>query len=241
MMSRASTPLAGTMAVASHRRRQTPLVPDVVAPAPKEPSGRRHNVGALTGPARLTVLVLLVLSVGALALAPALMPGSYSWIEHTTSEAAAQGVSGAWLARAGFVLLGSAVVVLAVVSRTRWPLAGTFLHGAFGVLMVTAAVFSARSWERAAPFDETEDLLHSIAASTMGLAFAAGVVIVLVARRSTGVGLLGPLAVVASMAIPLAMTAWPEGSGALQRLMFAIAYLWYGREALMSGPLPDGR
>ncbi|MGB6059786.1 MAG: hypothetical protein WBF71_16140 [Microthrixaceae bacterium] len=28
------------------------------------------------------------------------------------------------------------------------------------------------------------------------------------------------------------MTAWPDSAGALQRVMFAVAYLWYGREAL---------
>jgi hypothetical protein len=105
-------------------------------------------------------------------------------------------------------------------------------HGAFGVLMIAAAAFSARSWEPAARFDRTEDLLHSVAASTMGIAFAAGVLSVLVWRRSAGAGVIGPLAVVASVAIPVAMTSWSGVSGALQRLMFAIAYLWYGREAL---------
>ena len=66
----------------------------------------------------------------------------------------------------------------------------------------------------------------------MGVAFAAGVLSVIWSRRSAGIGVLGPLAVAASVAIPLAMTAWSDGSGALQRLMFAIAYLWYGREAI---------
>lgn len=159
---------------------------------------------------------------------------TYSWVEHTTSESAGQGVPGAWVARTGFVLFGIGVLVLAVASRRRWGLAGAVLHGAFGLLMIAAAIYSARSWERATRFDETEDLLHSVAASTIGVAFATGVVSVLLSRRSAGVGALGPIAVVASIAIPLAMTAWPDGSGALQRLMFAIAYLWYGREALTS-------
>jgi hypothetical protein len=41
------------------------------------------------------VLVGLCSSAVALASAPALMPPTYSWISHTTSESAAQGVSGA--------------------------------------------------------------------------------------------------------------------------------------------------
>jgi hypothetical protein len=40
------------------------------------------------------------------------------------------------------------------------------------------------------------------------------------------------LAVAASVVIPLAMTAWSGGTGALPRLMFAIAFVWYGREAV---------
>jgi hypothetical protein len=40
------------------------------------------------------------------------------------------------------------------------------------------------------------------------------------------------IAVVAAMAIPLGMSAWPEIGGAIQRLMFAVAYTWYGTEAV---------
>lgn len=101
--------------------------------------------------------------------------------------------------------------------------------------MIVTAVFSTWSWELAAGFNRTEDALHSVAATAMGVAFAADMISVLLARRPTGIGLLGPLAVTASVAIPLAMTTWSGGSGALQRLMFALAYAWYGREAL------DGR
>jgi len=56
------------------------------------------------------VLAGLGASAAALAAAPALMPASYSWISDTTSQSAAQGLSGAWLARLGFVLLGLSVM-----------------------------------------------------------------------------------------------------------------------------------
>ncbi len=49
-------------------------------------------------PAIGAILGFLVASATSLALAPTLMPESYSWVSHTTSESAAQGV-GAWLAR----------------------------------------------------------------------------------------------------------------------------------------------
>lgn len=184
------------------------------------------------------ILGFLVVSALAILLAPLAMPESYSWVKHTTSESAAQGVSGAWLARLAFVSFGASVLALASISRQQWGIAGMACHSAFGVLMIAAAVFSARSWIPEASFDPTEDTLHSVAASAMGAAFAAGVVATLVARRSTGIGLLGPLAIVASIVLPLGMTIWEDYSGALQRLMFGIAYLWYGREALrLAGPI----
>ena len=61
------------------------------------------------GPDRLAqgaVLAGLVASGLALALSPALLPENYTWVSNTTSEAAAQRVEGAWLARLGFLLFG---------------------------------------------------------------------------------------------------------------------------------------
>jgi hypothetical protein len=51
------------------------------------------------------------------------------------------------------------------------------------------------------------------------------------------------VAIVASVVIPLAMSASTDVTGALQRAMFAIAYLWYGREAVaaMHSPLAGDR
>ncbi|HVM01175.1 MAG TPA: DUF998 domain-containing protein [Acidimicrobiales bacterium] len=170
----------------------------------------------------------------ALALAPAAMPASYSWTAHTTSESAAQGVAGAWVARLGFVLLGVAVVGLAALRPPRWPPLARGLHAGFGVLIVAAAVFSSRSWEAAAPYDRTEDVLHSLAASTMGIAFAGGVVAVGLALRPRRVEPLAAVAVVASIGLPLAMVAWDDVSGLLQRAMFAVAYAWYGTEAVLA-------
>jgi hypothetical protein len=50
------------------------------------------------------VIVLLLAAMAALALAPLLMPDSYSVLGHSVSESAAQGVDGAWLARLAFLL-----------------------------------------------------------------------------------------------------------------------------------------
>jgi len=100
--------------------------------------------------------------------------------------------------------------------------------------MSAAAAFSHRSWQPGVSFDRTEDLLHSIAATGMGLAFAVGVVAVALerARRRRGPRVLDVMAVTASVAIPPAMSLAPSVDGLLQRLMFGVAYAWYVTEAV---------
>jgi hypothetical protein len=173
-------------------------------------------------------------SVMALALAPLLMPDSYSWLSNTTSESAAQGVSGAWLGRLGLLLFGLSVLVLAAAQARTWPPLATALHASFGALLAATAAFSTRSWVPDASFDRTEDALHSVAATAMGFAFALGVVTVLVTDRHMGAGRrsVGITAVSAAVVLPLGMSLWPAVDGVLQRAMFAVAYLWYAIEVL---------
>jgi hypothetical protein len=162
------------------------------------------------------------------------MPDDYSWVAHTTSESAAQGVPDAWLARLGLLLFGLSVLLATSVLGRTWGMVASSAHCAFGSLLAASAAFSTRSWRADAVFDRTEDLLHSVAATAMGFAFALGVVAVLVVGRDLGPGrrAAGIVAVVASVALPLGMTGWPGAAGALQRAMFAIAYLWYAAEVV---------
>lgn len=180
------------------------------------------------------MIVGLAASALTLGVAPSLMPDDYSWVANTTSESAAQGVSGAWLARLGMLLFGASVLLCTTASATAWRRSAVVLHASFGVLMVAGAVFSSRSWRAGAPFDRTEDALHSFAATAMGFAFAFGVVAVLLEsdgshRWSRGIGV---VAVVASVVLPIGMAVWSEKRGLLQRTMFAIAYGWYATEAV---------
>ena len=192
----------------------------------------------------VVVLSGLAASAVALASAPPLMPPGYSWVSQTTSESAAQGVQGAWLARLGFVLLGLSVILLATICRRRWGLWGAALHAGFGVLLIAAAVFSHRPWMAGEDFDRVEDALHSVAATAMGFAFVIGVVVTAL-RRSRGdvwPRAFDIMAVAASVAIPLGMAARPDIEGVLQRLMFVVAYAWYAAEAVRAtrDKRPDG-
>jgi hypothetical protein len=177
------------------------------------------------------ILALLTLSVAALAGAPLAVEDGYSVVEHTVSESAAQGVEGAWLARLGFLLLGSGVAWLTALSGRRWGLAGTVMLGAFGVMMVSAAAFSSKPWQADAPYDSTEDLLHSIAASAMGVAFIVGLISIGAISATSRDRIIHYAVACLAVGLSIGLLAWEGGQGLLQRLMFLAGYVWFAREA----------
>ena len=185
-------------------------------------------------PVAYLVLLMLLCSVLALLYAPVLMPASYHWLAHTTSESGAQGLEGAWLARLGFFLYGFAVLLLALALRHHWGRAAFVMHAAFGVCMIGNAAFSSRSWLAGLPFDAMEDLLHSLMSNMVGTAFSLGVLAVLFQRRKTErLAIAFDLAAIATaIFISLAMLHWSGIDGLIQRIMFAVAYVWYAKEAL---------
>ncbi|MBE0409633.1 MAG: DUF998 domain-containing protein [Anaerolineales bacterium] len=191
--------------------------------------------GSSSHASTIAVVLVLVFSFGSLLAAPLLMPDSYHWIEHTTSHSAAQGVEGAWLARLGFLLLGLAVIWLAAIRKANWPRAAVWMHAAFGVFMVATAAFSVRPWIEGLPFDPIEDALHSFTATAMGFAFAFGVLARWLRRQREDrlSRLLDIVALAASVGIPLIMVYQADIGGLVQRLMFLIAYIWYGRESIV--------
>jgi hypothetical protein len=183
---------------------------------------------------KIAVVLVLIFSFGSLLAAPLLMPDSYHWIEHTTSHSAAQGLQGAWLARLGFLSFGLAVIWLAAIRKQSWPRMALWMHTTFGVFMLATAAFSVRPWIEAHPFDPVEDGLHSFTATAMGFAFAFGVLACLLKRTSDDRWgrVLDVLALTASIGIPVLMVYQADIGGLVQRVMFLIAYLWYGREAV---------
>lgn len=167
-----------------------------------------------------------------LALAPLALPESYSWMELGTSEAAAQGVAGAWVARTGFVLLGLAALGVCVLRHRAWGPLATGLHACFAGGMVLVAVFSHAPWEAGVPYVELEDRLHSVFASVVGFSFIAGVAVTLATRRprtrASAVGDIGALLVTGTIPLLMDTSVW----GLLQRLMFLTAASWYAAEVL---------
>ena len=169
-----------------------------------------------------------------MALAPTLMPESYSWVSHTTSDSAAQGVDGAWLARLGFLFFGLGVLALGRIKSASWGTLAAASHAVFGISMIATAAFSSRSWEPGVPFDQTEDLLHSAAATLMAVAFSVGVMALAIRRTREGLPArpLDLLAIAASVLISIGMAIWGDNAGALQRTMFLVLYAWFAWEAI---------
>ncbi len=193
-------------------------------------------------------ITLLALAALCFAVAPMLMPASYSVVENAISESAAQGVEGAWLARTGFLLFGFGVLRLAGLAE-HWGPWGRAAFGLFGVAMIGAATFSHMPWE-AVPFVELEDRLHSVAASVVGLSFTVGVLLVLFQRtRGDIAGRVFDLAAIAiAPTISMIMFNVDGIAGLVQRIMFGVAFMWFGTEAVRvmrrsaavdASPLPE--
>jgi hypothetical protein len=180
--------------------------------------------------ARRVALGALVTSLVALALAPLLMPADYSVITHSVSESAAQGVEGAWLARAGLVLFGVGVIILSIRPPTLWSRWARLAHIGFAISIMATAVFSHAPWD-GSPHNSFEDFLHSAASFGVGMTFMIGVALVLLNRRDAPSRVFDLVALAAALAIPLLMPR-VEAAGLAQRAMFLIAFLWYGKEAM---------
>lgn len=190
----------------------------------------------------LGIVALLGGSALAVALAPLLMPPSYSAVSMSISESAAQGVRGAWLARLGFVLEGLAVLWLSREAGGRWGVTASRLFLVFGSMMFAVALFSHRPFEAGAAADLREDLFHSIAASTMGMAFVVGTLTAAFRRPSGRERMVDLAAAALSLALPVAMSIVPELQGVFQRVLFGVGYCWFGLEAWqLRGAARSGR
>lgn len=178
---------------------------------------------------------MLLLSAVCVAVAPYLMPESYSVVENAISASGGQGIDAAWVARTGFLLLGFAVLLLSIVRSSQWGFWGRLVMRIYGISMIAAAAYAHKPWLDV-PFDQFEDLLHSVAATTVGAAFTIGVLLV-TARRGPNAGWVRAfdlLAVAAAVIIPVTMFNVTDVEGLVQRIMFVIGYLWFGAEAVRS-------
>ena len=182
----------------------------------------------------IAIAGLLFVSALLLFLAPLAMPPGYSWLSNAISESAAQGLRHAWIARLGFLCFGFAVLWLASYKKTVWARSVYLMQLVFALFMIGTAAFSHKPWLAGVSVDYTEDLLHSITATGMGFAFAFGVVLRFMQRDRNEIlsRIFDVIAILAAIALTPIGGCLPSIAGLLQRVMFAVAYLWFAYEAI---------
>lgn len=184
----------------------------------------------------LFVIPLLLLSATLVVLAAWAMPEGYSWRSLSISESAAQGQLHGWIARLAFLCFGTGVLLLALCVRARWPRLTYWSCLVFAAAMFGAAAFSHAPWQPGATNDRTEDVLHSVFATGMGFAFCVGVGARCLQRgpQATLDRSLDTVALLVATILPLLLASGSAVGGLVQRVMFVVAYLWFGREALVA-------
>jgi len=169
-------------------------------------------------------VILIAIFVG-----PIFSPPEFSWLHHSTSEQAGQQVAGAWIMRVGFVAYGLSTLLAAIVSPRTLP----FVRGAlivFGIGLIGTAIWSNASILPGILSDKREDWQHSVASGIVGTAFAFACAARLFSPGGSRRDVLAWFGLVISVAVPLAMGAWPDFRGLLQRAMFGFSFVFVARE-----------
>ena len=131
--------------------------------------------------------------------------------------------------RVGFVAYGLSTLLAAIVSPRILP----FVRGAliaFGIGLIGTAIWSNASILPGVASDMHEDWLHSVASGLVGTAFALACAARLFSPGGSKRNVLTWVGLVISVAVPLAMGAWPDIRGLLQRVMFGFSFVFVARE-----------
>lgn len=179
-------------------------------------------------PASIAVSGITVILM-AMLIGPLFSPPEFSWLHHSTSEQAGQDLTGAWIMRAGFVGYGLGTLLAALLNWSARPYVRAALV-VFGLGLIGTAIWSNASILPGAVSNMHEDWLHSVASGVVGTAFAAACAARLFAPKGSKRDLLAWVGLFMSVALPLAMGAWPSFRGLLQRIMFGVSFVFVARE-----------
>jgi hypothetical protein len=164
--------------------------------------------------------------IAAVVLGPFFSDPNYSSLSNTLSELAGQNMPAAWIMRLGFVAFGLSVIVAVVLRFRALSIAVGLPLVGFGAAMIAAAIWSNLPIDADLGGSREEDTLHSVAASAMGFCFAGATLAQLWRLGFPSSDWLSWLGLGASVVLPLGMATWPDVDGALQRMMFAISFVW---------------
>lgn len=172
-------------------------------------------------PVRLGIVVAAI----ALVAGPFMTAPEYSSLKHSISELGAQATQNAWLMNLGFFCFGVGTALDAA-RAFRYSPVGSIAFVAFGLSMVLTGVFSHRPIDPYTEYSVLQDQLHTVFSAAVGTGFAVGTLAFgfAASRRSARFACFSATA--CAVAIPIAMNAFPDVAGILQRLMFAISFVW---------------
>lgn len=161
-------------------------------------------------------------------LAHLIAPQAYDWQVNSISQLAAQGYAQAWLVRAGFISFGILVQLAGIgrirANRPRWYREVPIML--YGLAILLSGVFSTNPFIQGAPFSETEAGLHTVFATTAGVALSAAMLLFALTDAPTSRRLIHAVALALIMLLSFLFGALPEAAGAIQRLLWVVGFAW---------------
>lgn len=164
-------------------------------------------------------IVLFVLAVAA---GPLYTVPGYSITENLISELAAQNTPGNWIMAVAFVALGAGIIADGArrYSRQLAP----FM--AFGAFMALVGLFGHKPTAADVPYIAWVHSTHSALATAAGFCITIAFAWQALRQPSWSQRLFAGVLAVVCVALPLAMLSYPAVHGAIQRIMYALIFVW---------------
>lgn len=146
----------------------------------------------------------------------------YSILRNTTSHLGAQGSPHSWMMNMVFIALGTMSIWITYRSKIRYH---QIVRAFFGISLLLTGLFQHAPLVEFVQADPLQDLMHSIFADTTGFSFT----MLAIGHGIMSHGFQRSAAIImafASIIISIAMMAFPEIMGLLQRIMFVSAFGW---------------
>ncbi len=170
---------------------------------------------------RFTHLGILAF-VAAVVAGPLYTVTGYSAVRNLISELSAQNTPGNWIMSAAFLTLGAGIVA----DGTRSFAFHQLPFIAFGVFMALAGIFSHKPIDLQLTYVEWEHTAHSALATAAGVSVTVGFVWQAVHLQMPLHRLLVAVLALMCVVLPLAMFRFPEVQGVVQRVMYALVFMW---------------
>jgi Protein of unknown function (DUF998) len=164
-------------------------------------------------------IALFVLAVAA---GPTYTVSGYSSVSNLISELAAQNTQGNYFMSAAFIALGAAIAFDGSRSFGRSLL--PFM--AFGFFMFLAGVFGHKPITPGVPYSALAHSAHSALATAAGVSISVAFIWQAIRERSLWRRVQAASLAIVCFALPLGMLSLPAYQGAIQRLMYAVVFLW---------------